>query len=298
MSGSAVIRSMTGFGSASLESEPLQAEVAARSLNHRYLDLAIHVPRRLAHLEPEVKALVQGRLSRGRVEVTVRATSREQSADTISASREVVESFVRTLRGLKDEFGLDGNVTVSDVARFPGALEVAEAPGGLDEERSRAVLGLVERALDGLEQMRRAEGRGLATDLLGCLEGIEAAAARIEAVSEGEKTKRRDALMERVRALCGEMGLEETRLYQEVVRLVDRHDVAEELQRLRSHVTLARDVLRGGGACGKRLDFLSQELMREANTIGSKAGSAALVQELVGLKSEVERLREQVQNVE
>jgi uncharacterized protein (TIGR00255 family) len=291
------IRSMTGFGSAVLETDALQAEVAARSLNHRFLDLAVHVPRRLLHLEPEVKALVQGRLTRGRVEVTVRASSREETGEAVSPARGVVEGLVRTLRGLKAEFGLEGDVSVSDVARFPGALDVAEAPG-LDETRSRAVLGLVERALDGLERMRRDEGLGLASDLSGCLERIEAATGRIAAVSDGERAARRDALMERVRSLCGEMGLEETRLYQEVVRLVDRHDVAEELQRLGSHVALARDLLRVGGACGKRLDFLAQELMREANTIGSKAGSAALVQELVGLKSEVERLREQVQNVE
>jgi uncharacterized protein (TIGR00255 family) len=297
MSGAA-IRSMTGFGSAALTSEALQAEVAAKSLNHRFLDLAIHVPRRLVHLEPEVKALVQGRLTRGRVEVTVRAQAREEVGGAVSASRSVVEGLVAALRGLKAEFGLEGDVSVSDVARFPGALEVSEAPGGLDEDRSRTLLGLVERALDGLEQMRRDEGQGLLADLMGSLEKIEAAATRIAAVSESEKTARREALQERLRTLCAELGLEETRLYQEVVRLVDRNDVAEELQRLRSHVSLARELLRGGGACGKRLDFLAQELMREANTIGSKSGSALLVQELVGLKSEVERLREQVQNVE
>jgi uncharacterized protein (TIGR00255 family) len=292
-----VIRSMTGFGSAALDTGALSAEVAARSLNHRFLELAVHVPRRLLHLEPEVKALVQGRLTRGRVEVTVRATSRDDSGEHVTASRGMAQGLVAALRELKAELGLAGDVSVSDIARFPGVLEVDEAPG-LDAPRSRAVLGLVEQALDGLERMRRDEGQGIADDLAGCLDRVEAAASRIARVSESEKAARRDALMERVRAMCGEMGLEETRLYQEVVRLVDRHDVAEELQRLRSHVALARELLRGGGPCGKRLDFLAQELMREANTIGSKSGSAVLVQELVGLKSEVERLREQVQNVE
>jgi uncharacterized protein (TIGR00255 family) len=231
------------------------------------------------------------------VEVSVRATSREDPGQAVTASRGLAAGLVGALRALKTELGLEGEVSVSDVARFPGVLEVAEAPG-LDDTRSRVVLGLVAQALDGLERMRRDEGQGLADDLMRSLEKIEAATGRIAAVSEGEKAARRNALMERVRGLCSEMGLEETRLYQEVVRLVDRHDVAEELQRLRSHVALARELLRAGGACGKRLDFLAQELMREANTIGSKAGSSALVQELVDLKSEVERFREQVQNVE
>ena len=293
----AAIRSMTGFGSAALDTEALTAEVAARSLNHRFLDLAVHVPRRLLHLEPEVKALVQGRLSRGRVEVTVRASSRAETGLAVAASRGLVQGLVKALRELKSEFELAGEVSVSDVARFPGALEAAEAPG-MDAGRSRAVLGLVEQALDGLERMRRDEGAGLLQDLTACLDRIEAATARIAEVGESERAARRDALLERVRGLLAEMGLDEARLYQEVVRLVDRHDVAEELQRLGSHVALAREVLKGGGACGKRLDFLAQELMREANTIGSKAASAPLIQELVGLKTEVERLREQVQNVE
>lgn len=295
---SGVVRSMTGYGSASLESALLQAEVAARSLNHRFLDLAIHVPRRLAHLEPGVKALVQGRLSRGRVEVTLRATPRGESADTVSASREVVAGLVQSLRRLKQEFSLEGDVSVSDVARFPGALEPLQGPDGLDQERSRAVLGLVEQALEGLDRMRQDEGRGLAAELVAGLARIEAAAGRVEAVSLSEKAARREALVERARELCGELGLDDARLYQEVVRLVEKHDVSEELQRLRSHVDQARGVLAAGGPCGKRLDFLVQELMREANTIGSKAGSAPLLRELVELKAEIERLREQVQNVE
>jgi uncharacterized protein (TIGR00255 family) len=298
MSGVPTIRSMTGFGSAALDSPALQAEVAIRSVNHRFLDLAVHVPRRLAHLEPEVKALVQGRLSRGRVEVTVRVTLQTASGEGVQVSRDVVAGLLAALRSVKAEHGLEGEVTLSDVARFPGALEVVEGPSSLDEERGRDVLALVERALDGLGEMRRSEGQGLAADLLGCIAALEAAAGRIQGVSEAERPARRDALLEKARSLCGELGLEETRLYQEVVRLVDRHDVAEELQRLRSHAAAARGLVGSGGVCGKRLDFLAQELMREANTIGSKASSSPLVHEVVELKSEVERFREQVQNVE
>ncbi|MBI3932150.1 MAG: YicC family protein [Acidobacteria bacterium] len=288
---------MTGYGFASAESEALRAAVQVRSLNHRFLDLTVHLSRSLTALEKDVKALVEARLSRGRVEVSVHAVFRDPEAEVVVASRPLVAGLVRALVEIKGAHGLAGEVTVSDVARFPGALEVIE--GGLDEDRRRRVLALVEQALEGLEAMRHAEGGHLGADLLRALAAIEASAARIETLLEQSKAERRQALVEKARGLCAELGLEEQRLYGEVARLVDKQDVSEEVQRLRSHVALARGMVGAdGGPCGKRLDFLAQELMREANTIGSKAASAPVVHEVVGLKSEIEKLREQVQNVE
>ena len=162
-----------------------------------------------------------------------------------------------------------------------------------------ALLALVARALEGLDAMRVAEGRRLREELERALEAVDGAAKGIEQRAEETREPRYAALLERLRALAGELGLEEGRLYQEVVRSVDRHDVAEEIQRLRSHAAMARELLAAEDApAGKRLDFLAQELMREANTIGSKVADAVQVQAVVGLKAEIERLREQVQNVE
>lgn len=293
-----MIRSMTGFGAAAAESEALRAAVSVKSLNHRFLDVTLHVPRRLVALEAEIKGLVQSRLNRGRVEVAVHATLRREEGEVVVACRPLVGALVRTLREIQTEYGLEGGVQVSDVARFPGALEVIETPGALDEACRSEILGLVGRALDSLEEMRRAEGSGLARELERGLGEIEAAAARIEAVAESARTERREALIQKVRALSAELGLEDARFHQEVVRLVDRSDVSEEIQRLRSHVAQARGLMRAEGPAGKSLDFLAQELMREANTIGSKVSSAALVQEVVRFKAEIEKLREQVQNVE
>jgi uncharacterized protein (TIGR00255 family) len=160
------------------------------------------------------------------------------------------------------------------------------------------LLAAIEQALGGLDAMRDSEGRGLCGVIASALDAVEAAAGRIAALSESEKQARQAATLARLAELRAELGLEESRLYQEVVRQVERADVAEEIQRLRSHVTQARGLLGESGPCGKRLDFLAQELAREANTIGSKSASAALAREVVGLKAEVERLREQVQNVE
>src|SRR6185503_14285002 len=194
---------------------------------------------------PELRAALQGRLHRGKVEVSVRAALKDERAEVMVAPRPVIAGIVRGLREIQAEHGLEGGVSVADVARFPGALEVLDADTSMDQAATR------------------------------------------------------DVILARVRELSGELGLaDDARLYQEVVRLVDRHDVAEELQRLRSHVAQARGLLGGDAPCGKKLDFLVQELAREANTLGSKAVSAPMVQEVVALKTEIERVREQVQNVE
>jgi uncharacterized protein (TIGR00255 family) len=293
-----MIRSMTGYGAAATQSDRLRASVSVRSLNHRFLDMSLHLSRSVGTLEPDVKALVQSRLARGRVEVSVHAVLQDEASEVSLASPKLVASLVRVLRELQAAHGLEGGVRAADVARYPGVLEVMEGPAGLDESAREQVVALVNRALDGLEAMRRAEGQRLASDLCRSLGAIEASAARIEGLTESGKTARRDALLAKARELLGELGLEDARLYQEAVRLVDRHDVSEELHRLRSHVAQARELVHAPGPAGKQLDFLAQELMREANTVGSKAASAALVQEVVALKSEIERLREQVQNVE
>ncbi len=294
-----MIRSMTGYGSAGLETEAVRAAVTARSLNHRYLDVTVHVPRRLQLLESEIKEAVGRTVRRGRVELSVQASLNEEAAEMVIPSKPLVASLVRALRDMQNEFGLEGNVAVSDLVRFPGALERPEAPATFPGEATRTLLGVVAQALGGLDTMRKAEGGRLRAELERALGAIEEAADGIERRAEETRDARQSALMERVRTLVAEMGLEEGRLFQEVVRSVERHDVAEEVQRLRSHAAMARELLAGdNGPAGKRLDFLAQELMREANTIGSKVADAVQVQAVVGLKAEIERLREQVQNVE
>jgi uncharacterized protein (TIGR00255 family) len=293
-----MIRSMTGYGVAAVETEALKAAVTVRSVNHRYLDLTVHLARRLQALEAEVKKAVQQRVSRGRLEVAVQVALKEPMEGTLVAPGPALPALVRTLRQIQQEHALGGELQLADVIRFPGAVEVAESAESLGETQREEVLSLVARALAELDAMRAAEGAHLAAVLDALLTGIESAAVRVESLSSESRGARREALLEKLRALVQEMGFDEPRLYQEVVRLVDRHDVEEEIQRLRSHVAQAREALLGTAPCGKRLDFLAQELAREANTIGSKAASAGLVQEVVSLKTEVERLREQVQNVE
>jgi len=216
----------------------------------------------------------------------------------VAASPAVVRALVSSLRELQAEHGLAGEVSIQDVARFPGVLELAEASSELDGASREELVAVAERALLQLDQMRHTEGAHLLANLESALAAIEAAAGRITRLLEGEKAARRQAVLDKLRELREEAGLDEARLHQEVVRLVDRQDVTEELQRLTSHLAQACAALRGDVPCGKRLDFLAQEMAREANTIGSKSVSSAITEEVVGLKAEVERFREQVQNVE
>jgi len=292
-----VIASMTGFGSAAIREDGFEAAVQVRSLNHRYLDLGVHLPRRIAALEPDLRRLLQARLQRGKVELSLAARWEGSEPQDVRVSRALVASLVRALRELRDAHGLGGDVAVSDVARFPGAVEASDLQAGPNLPKER-LLALAEQAIDALDEQRRAEGHNLQAALQAGLAAVEAAAERIAALSAESKASRRQALGERIQEVTSGLGLDEARLYGEIVRIVERADVTEEVERLRSHAALCRQALGAEGPCGKRLDFLAQELMREANTIGSKAASAALVQEVVALKSEIERFREQVQNVE
>jgi uncharacterized protein (TIGR00255 family) len=295
-----MIRSMTGYGSAALEASAVRASVSVRSVNHRFLDVALHVPRRLQALEPEARERVAKVIRRGRIEVVLQAALGDGHGESVVPAKGLVSAFVKALRELQAEHGLEGGVSVSDVLRFPGALERVEAAGDLAAAARTELLDLLDRAVARLDEMRAAEGQRLREVLARSLDTVEAHTGRIEARSAEGRDERRAALRERVRGLLGELGLDDARLYQEAVRAVERHDVAEEVVRLRSHVAGARSLLQEGDGepAGKRLDFLAQELMREANTIGSKVQDAAAVGEVVSLKAEIERFREQVQNVE
>jgi uncharacterized protein (TIGR00255 family) len=294
-----LIRSMTGYGSAALEEGTVRGAVTVRSLNHRFLDVTLHLPRRLAPLEVEARERVARVVARGRVEVAIQVAAGELTADAVVPVKPLVASLVRALRDMQNEFGLEGGVSVSDLVRFPGALERVEETTTLPPEVREAVFALLARALEGLEAMRCGEGARLEAELERVLDSVEQATERIEARSAASRDERQAALREKLTQLVGDLGLDETRLYQETVRAVERHDVAEELQRLRSHCASARELLSAGGeAAGKRLDFLAQELMREANTVGSKVQDGVAIRDVVGLKSGIERFREQVQNVE
>jgi uncharacterized protein (TIGR00255 family) len=296
-----MIQSMTGFGRASFEVAGRSFDVEIRSVNHRHLDARVRVPRPLADHESMAKSLVQARLGRGKVDVTITPSDPGRSDAELQVDAEVAGQYVDAARRLAAEHGLEGTLAVSTLIALPGVMRFVE--GGLPpEEVERGVRAGMTAALDAVVAMRSAEGARLAEEIAGRLDGILGLVDFFEQRAGEVVEAARERLRKRTEQIAQETGLyDEARLHQEVVIAADRLDVTEELVRLRSHVDQFREVLGPGseaGPVGRRLDFLLQELAREANTIGSKANDAPLAHRVVELKTEIERIREQVQNVE
>lgn len=295
-----MIRSMTGFASVGREDAGQQVSVTVKSVNHRFLDVQLKMPGALASMESRLKALVQQRLTRGRIEVLL---SWEQAEETL---REVVlnERLLAQVNAVVDRARGQGLVTgelsASDLCRIPHVLEVrtADALDDVGEGTAALVELVLGDALDALVVMREAEGRFLSADvearigtLLAFVDTVEREAANGQAALDAR-------LRERLAALPADLQMDSTAVTQEVVRFVARSDIHEEISRMRGHVEHWRQLAAGPEPCGRKLDFLVQEMNREINTIGSKAEGLKATELVVGAKAELERVREQVQNVE
>ncbi|GEJ56329.1 YicC/YloC family endoribonuclease [Anaeromyxobacter diazotrophicus] len=290
-----MIRSMTGFGAgrAAVAGEEIDAE--ARSVNHKFCEVKVRVPRELASLELEVARLVKERLARGGVEVTLRRAGRSAVAPRVDPV--LAAEYARAFRDIQAHLGLAGGVALSDVLAAEGVVRLEERP--VDAEAARgAVLAAVDQALGALLAMRAREGDALARDLEGRLAQVEALVARVEQLVPGSVEHYRARLQERIQEVARGVAVDPARLAQEVALFADRTDVTEEITRLRSHLAQTRGLLAGAEPAGRKMDFLVQEMHREVNTVGSKSQSAEVAALVVTLKAEIERMREQVQNVE
>ena len=292
-----LIASMTGYGRAEARGARLAVLVEARSLNHRFLEVGIKLPRTLAAHEPGLRQLAQGRLSRGRLDVAVTVRRIAGSASVVRTDAALGRDYVRAARALGEAVGLPADLALTDLLRLPGVVSVEE---GEEDEGESAVLlkEAAQQALDELVRMRHSEGAALAADLGGHLGSLETWAAGLTAVLPAVLARIRARLVDRIRALLDEAPADPGRIVQEAAILAARSDVAEELARLASHCAQFRTLLAGGGAVGRQLDFLLQEMHREVNTIASKADDGELVGRVLEARTVVERLREQAQNVE
>ncbi|BDG06060.1 YicC/YloC family endoribonuclease [Anaeromyxobacter oryzae] len=291
-----MIRSMTGFGAGRGSTSGEEIDVEVRSVNHKYCEVKARLPRELSALEQDVVRTVKERLARGGIEVSVRrATIGGAVVPQVDVA--LAESYARAFAEVQARVGLPGTVMLADVLAAEGVIRLAERAVDV-EAAGAAVRAALAGALDAIVAMRAREGEALARDLSGRLDGIEAAVARVAELSPQIVEQQRKRLSERIAELTGGVQLDPARLVQEVALYADRTDVAEEITRLRSHVAQVRALLGGSEPAGRKLDFLVQEMHREVNTIGSKSQSAELASIVVGLKAEIERMREQVQNVE
>ena len=296
-----MILSMTGFGRATLRLESLGFDVEVRSVNHRHLDARVRVPRILSTCEVDLRARIQQRIGRGKVDLTIATSDDSTVLARVDIDRGVAVEYGRVARELGGIDGVEGSLTVDTLIGLPGVTHLAE-PEFRADELLEALLGGVDRALDALLEMRASEGKAIERDLMSRLERVEALADSIDSRSGQVADAVRDRLRKRTEQLRLETGLlDEARLHQEIVIAADRLDVTEEIVRLRSHMEQFREIVKGAGVgvpVGRRLDFLLQEFGREANTIGSKGSDAPIAHDVVELKAELERIREQVQNIE
>jgi uncharacterized protein (TIGR00255 family) len=292
------MKSMTGYGKAMVAGDDFSVSVDLKTVNNRFLDIHLRVGAELASLEAGIKKRITSRLTRGRVDVTI---SLERTSQMVyELNRPLIAGYVNALKQLQQDFQIGGELDINVLARIPGALQPAR--NGIDERMVNALNTAVDQALDELEKMREQEGAALRIELRERVKKIETLVPVIEASAAGLAEAYRVRLQKRIGELLNRGGqvveIDPARLAQEVAYLADRSDVSEEMVRLRSHLTQFQEALNSPGEAGKMLDFLLQELNREANTTLSKSTDLAIKEAGLAIKAEVEKLREQVQNVE
>lgn len=291
-----MIRSMTGFGAAAGLVGAARVSVELRTVNHRFFNPSIKLPSELSRWEGEVREALRRAIARGHV--TLMARIERESAGEIVVDERRFSDAVATLRRLQRDHGLDEPVSVATVLRMPNVLtgERSSEVGGTADE----LVALVRQAIAALMTMREAEGERLGTVLDERIAVVEQSLARIAARAPERIVAERERLRAAVAELAGNATLDEQRLAQEIAILADRLDVAEEIDRFRSHIAAFRETVRRGDSepVGKRLAFLLQEMVREANTTGSKARDVAMTHDVVAVKEELERIAEQVENIE
>jgi uncharacterized protein (TIGR00255 family) len=292
------MRSMTGYGEASGRNARRSVTVALKAVNHRFLDVQLRLGDELRASEAALRELLARELVRGRIEARVEVRAAGQRESAVQVDGELVRAVHAAVRELLDAGVLTGGLTAGDLLRMPSAVRIASAAEGWDEADEELLLGTAAAAVAQLTAGREAEGAGLAAALEERVAALDATVALLEALRGPALEEGAAALRRRVAELLGGQPLDEARVAQEVALLADRGDVSEELDRLRSHLVHFRTVAAEAGATGKRLDFLTQEIFRELNTLGAKCRNAAMVRAVLEAKALCEQLREQVQNVE
>ena len=297
-----MIKSMTGFAALTREDDQAALNVTLRSVNHRYLDVQLRVPAALADQEGRIRALVQQVIARGRVEVSVGMQARRPVVPQVELNEPFITALERTLDTARVRGIITGNLTPGDLLRLPHALTIREqaaepAPGD-GAALAAALAEAVEGALAELERMRVHEGEHLHDDLEARRAGLAAHIERIAEAAVGGQADLQARLAARVTELTSELPVDRTAIAQEIVRMVGRSDISEEITRFRAHLEHWTALAGAPEPCGRKLDFLLQEMNREINTIGSKADGQAVSELIVTAKAELEKMREQVQNVE
>lgn len=292
-----MIKSMTGFGRGHEVLNGRDITVEIRAVNHRYYEFSCRIPRSMGFIEEKLKSLLNGKISRGKVEVSVLVSNTDAPDEKVSINREVVRDYITALRSVKEELSLNDDLSLSHVMRIPDAFTVIKEE--TDEELLWGDIKTVaEQALERFISMREAEGERMKADLLARLDTIEGWVGIVEQRSPIIVEEYRKRLFDRMTEVLNGANVDESRILLEAGIFSEKTAVDEETVRLRSHIAQFRTMLCGEEAIGRKLDFLVQEMNRETNTIGSKVQDIEVTRLVVDQKSEIEKIREQIQNIE
>ena len=292
-----MIKSMTGYGRAVETSGSREFTVEIRSVNNRYLDCGVKLPRAFSFAEDAVKQAVKASVSRGKVDVFISVANNGEADTRITLNRPVLEGYLEAMRQMCGDYGVADDISASTLARMPDVFLIEKAE--VDEEAlKQALLSAVEKALVAYDAMRTVEGQAMERDLLSRRETILSLVARVEAGSPETVREYRSRLEAKMKEVLESAAIDESRILTEAAIFADKIAVDEETVRLRSHLDQMESMLKTGGAIGRKLDFLLQEMNREANTIGSKCSDVKLARIVVDIKAELEKIREQTQNIE
>ena len=292
-----MIKSMTGFGSAKGTVEGIEVTVELKSVNNRYLDTSVRLPRSFMFAEETIKSAVQSHISRGKVDVFVTINTAMTDDMAVVVNEPLLKGYIDAIKHISEEYELPSDMTAMTVSRFPDVLSVEKRE--LDADAVAAgIREIAEQALNDFDSMRLREGEKLRDDVLSKLDTINGLVSTVEENAPKTVAEYRERLLQKLNDVIGTAGIDESRILTEAAIFADKVAVDEETVRLRSHMSQLKTMINGSSPTGRKIDFLIQEFNREANTIGSKCQNADIAHVVVDLKSEIEKIREQIQNIE
>ena len=291
-----MIKSMTGYGKSSLSINSREYQVEIKTVNHKYIDTNIRMPRIISYLEDDVRKLISSRIKRGKVDISISFENYSKDGNDIKINTEFAKIYIENLKKLAEEEKISANIEVTEITRFPDVLTIKS---NLDEKQIRTeLLQVVDDAINQLINMRQNEGKRISEDILEKISLIEKKNEEIFALSTGLIDEYVVKLETRIKEILKTEELDKSRLMQEVVIYADKCSVEEEITRMKSHILQLRNLINTEEPTGKKMDFLIQEMNRETNTIGSKANNLEITNRVVDIKTILEDIREQVQNIE
>ena len=291
-----MIKSMTGYGRANVSKNEREYQIEIKSVNHRYLDISVKIPRQLSYLEEIIKKEISSKVKRGKIDVFVTFENNSAEGKEIKINTELAKAYIDELKKLAEKENILADIQVTDISKYPDVLNIQNSQD--DETIKEEVIETIKIATDNLVQMREVEGTKISEDLIERLDKIQLKINEISKLSTGLIDEYVVKLEERIKEILKNQEIDKSRLAQEVVIYADKCSIEEEVTRLNSHISQFKMLLNSNEVIGKKLDFIVQEMNRETNTIGSKANKLEITNGVIDIKTEIENIREQVQNIE